>query len=145
MSDDVNRGPELLQQAPERLLDRDDCLDAPCGRGFAKTAELQGISETLLPMHEQSLAGDGLAAPFRAHEKSICHRSWQPFAPLVVAKAGLELAKLQFAEAEIIMSLGVVGPQCDRLAVSRGCFFQPLLILQRGAEILVRFRIVGPQ
>src|SRR5580704_11607 len=98
VSNDVDYRTKLLKQAPQRLLYGHDCLDAMGGCDFAKMAELQGVAETLLPMHEQGLAGDDLAAPFRAHEKSVSGRSGEPFTPLVVAKARLELAELQFAE-----------------------------------------------
>src|ERR1700733_5154945 len=99
VSDDVDGRTKLLQQAPQRLLHGHYCLYAARCRDFAKSAELQGVTESLLPMNEQGLARDGLAAPFRAHKKSIGQRAGKLLAPLVVAKAGRELAELHFAEA----------------------------------------------
>ena len=130
-------------EAPQRLRHLQHDAPARLGEERDIAQELQRVAPTLLGMQQDGAPIEWLALPEWLREGA-----WRlhlaPPARFMLAPAFLEAAEREQHEGAIPAGIDHVRLEGDSLLIARKRFLDPPLILERGAEIVMRIRETGP-
>src|SRR5262249_39773535 len=128
------------QQLPERLLTFEDDPATPLADQRRVADELEGIAQPLLGMHQERLAFQRPTVPWGPREVSRFEGLVPgPPAPFVRRPPRLEVTHLQEEEPEVLVRIGVMGVDLQRLPQALNGLLLLPLVMQDDPQVVVRF------